>query len=273
MWCDYEEVRKKLYPGIDKVESIKAAFELTSVLGDKIYMIDAVTGDEYSYEGSNRQINRVANALIGMGLKKGDRVGFFMGNSPRCAFTILGIFKAGMIVVPINSNFREKEVEHLVDTAEISTIVVDPNQGYLDILANVSSANKALENIVIYGPGDVEVKSKARVLQMEEMLAKGSDANPDITVDGDDPCVIFFTSGTTGMPKGAPMTNKMFLLAAQSVLTIPWTDSNTRNYTALPLFHANAQLYSMMAMRCMGTSWIVTDRFSPKRFFVEIELC
>ncbi len=270
MWCDYEEVKKKLYPGMELVESVKEALEITAVLGERVYLIDAVTGEEFSYEGSNRKVNRVADALINIGLEKGDRVGFFMGNSPRCLFTILGIFKAGMTAVPINYNFREKEITHLINTAKISTIVVDPHQGYLDILANVSSKNKVLKTILIYGPGDVEARPKARLLQMEDLLATAKDVNPDARVHGEDPCVIFFTSGTTGMPKGAPITNKMFLLAAQSVLAIPWTDHKTRNYTALPLFHANAQLYSMMAMRCMGTSLVLTDRFSPKKFFVEI---
>ena len=101
MWCDYEEVKKKLYPGIDQAESVKEALELTSVLGEKPYLIDALTGDEYSYEESNRRVNRVAHALINMDLNKGDRIGFFMGNSPRCIFTILGIFKAGMTAVPL----------------------------------------------------------------------------------------------------------------------------------------------------------------------------
>ena len=271
MWCDYEEVKKKLYPGIDRVESIKEALELTSALGDETYLIDAVAGDEYGYGVSNRVVNRVAHALIGLGLKKGDRIGFLMGNSPRCIFTIFGIFKAGMIAVPINYNFREQEISHLVNTAGISTMVVDPNQVYLDILKNVSSESELLKNIVIYGSGDVEIRPKARVLQMEGLISEATDVNPDVVINGDDPCVIFFTSGTTGMPKGAPITNRIFLLAAQSVLTIPWTDNRTRNYTALPLFHANAQLYSMMAMRCMGASLVLTDRFSPKKFFVEIK--
>ncbi|MDY6852507.1 MAG: AMP-binding protein, partial [Thermodesulfobacteriota bacterium] len=254
MWYDYEEVKKKSYPGMDKVETVKEAFELTSALGDKVYLIDAVTGDEYGYDGSNKMINRVSNALTGLGLNKGDRVGFFMGNSPRCIFTIVGIMKAGMVVVPINSNFQEKEIEHLINTAEISTIVVDPNQKFLDILANVSSGNETLKKILIYGAGEAGIESKAQTLRLDDLLKDASDANPEADVHGEDPCVIFFTSGTTGMPKGAPVSNKMFMVAAQSVLTIPWTNGKTRNYTALPLFHANAQLYSMTGMRCMGTS-------------------
>ena len=270
MWFDYEEVKRKLYPGMDRVETVKEALELTSELEGKTYLIDAVEGDEYGYGMSNRVVNRVAHALIGLGLKKGDRIGFLMGNSPRCVFAIFGIFKAGMIAVPINYSFKEKEINHLVNTADVSTIIADPDQTYLHILENVSSENDLLRNILIYGAEDVQISPKAKVLHMEDLMGGAADANPDVSVGGDDPCVIFFTSGTTGMPKGAPITNRIFLLAAQSVLTIPWTDKNTRNYTALPLFHANAQLYSMMAMRCMGASLVLTDRFSPKKFFVEI---
>ena len=146
MWYDFEEVKKKLYPGVASAESVKDVLERTADLGEKTYLIDAVTGEKFSYEASNRQVNRVAHALIQIGLRKGDRVGFLMGNSPSCIFTILGIFKAGMTAVPINYNFREKEIVHLVKTAGISTIVVDPHQGYLDILANVSSENEILKN-------------------------------------------------------------------------------------------------------------------------------
>jgi len=270
MWCDYSEVKKKVYPGIDQARTVKEVYEITAALGDKVYLIDAVTGDQFTYDGSNRLINRVAHSLMGLGLKKGDRVGFFMGNSPRCLFTILGIMKAGMIAVPINSNFREREIQHLVNRAEVSTIVVDLNQTYLDILTNVSAENDILQRIVIYGAGETSVRPRAELLQMEDLLAGADESNPEVKVAGDDPCVIFFTSGTTGLPKGAPVPNWVFVLAAQSVLTIPWTNQETRNYTCLPLFHANAQLYSMTAMRCLGTSLVLSDRFSPKKFFVEI---
>jgi acyl-CoA synthetase (AMP-forming)/AMP-acid ligase II len=270
MWHEYGEVKKKFYPGIDNVKSVKEAFELTSVLGDRVYLIDAVAGIEYSYERSNKEANLVANALISIGLEKGARVGFLMDNSPRCVFTIVGIYKAGMIAVPINSNFREKEIEHLVNTAGISTIVVGSNLHHFDILANVSSSNEILETILIYGFEDAELKTKAKLLRMEELLGNMSDANPKVAVDDADTCAVFFTSGTTGLPKGAPITNRIFLLAAQSTLAIPWIDDKARNYTTLPLFHANAQLYSMMAMRCIGASLILSDRFSPKKFFEEM---
>jgi len=270
MWCDYAEVKKKFYPGVDRLQSVKELFEHTAILGDQVYLIDAVTGDEYSYADSNRMINKVSHALMGLGLKKGDRVGFFMLNSPRCVFTLLGIMKVGMIVVPINPAFREKETEHLINQAQISTIIVDPNQAFLNILANISKENEVLKRIIIYGQGEAEVKTRLEALHMEDLLEQAGEDNPDLVVKGGDPCVIFFTSGTTGLPKGAPVSNQVFLLAAQSALCLPWTGGHSRNYTCLPLFHANCQVYSVTGMRCLGAALVLSDRFSPKKFFDEI---
>jgi len=271
MWCDYGEIRKKLYPGVDKVKTVKGVLDLTAALANKTYMIDAVSGREFGYAETNGMANRVANALKGMGHKKGDRVGFFMANSPRCVLTILGIMKGGMIAVPMNPNFRQAEVDYLSRKAEISTIVVDPDPGSIKILTDVSRANGVLRNILCYGDEDGSIEGGANLVGMNGLLEAVPDSDPGIPVRGDDPCAIFFTSGTTGMPKGAPVTNRIYLLAAQSVLSIPLTHEGTRNYTALPLSHANAQLYSMMVMRCMGASWVLSDRFSPSKFFHEIK--
>jgi acyl-CoA synthetase (AMP-forming)/AMP-acid ligase II len=172
MWCDYGEVKKKLHPGVESAESIKDVLELTAGLGDRTYLVDAVTHEEFSYEASDLRVNRVARVLLRMGLSKGDRVGFLMGNSPRCIFTLLGIFKAGMTAVPINYNFREKEIDHLVKTAGISTIVVDPRREYLRLLLNVSAQNETLNTILIYGPGDVTAEAGATIFQMEDLLAE-----------------------------------------------------------------------------------------------------
>ncbi len=271
MWCEYGEIRKKLYHAVDKAETVKEVLDLTADLADKTYLIDAVTGREFSYFETNSMANRVANALKGMGHKKGDRVGFFMANSPRCVLTILGIMKGGMIAVAMNPNFRQAEVDYLSRKAEISTIVVDPDPAFTKILTDVSRANGVLRNILFYGDEDGSVEGDGNLIGMKGLLGAVPDSDPGIPVQGDDPCAIFFTSGTTGMPKGAPVTNRIYLLAAQSVLSIPLTNKETRNYTALPLSHANAQLYSMMAMRCLGASWVLSDRFSPSKFFQEIK--
>ena len=270
MWAEYKEVVKKLLPEVRDVWTVKEAVEKTAALGDKVYLIDPVADKQYTYEESNAESNKIANSLIGLGLCKGDRVAAFMRNSPKYIFTLFACGKAGLVEVPINAAFKEPEITHLIETGEISTVIVDPEKGFLDELAKVSKKTSILKNVLIFGEMSDIPQMPAKVTFFEETLTRADSANPNVEVKADEPYCSFFTSGTTGLPKGAPITNKTFILAAESICALPIAKGD-RNYTCLPLFHANAQLYSMMANRLMGNSLVLSDRFSPKKFFKEIK--
>ncbi|MEW6276360.1 MAG: AMP-binding protein [Bacillota bacterium] len=267
----YEYVNQKLFPKVRGVWTVKEIVEETALLGDRVYLIDAITGKHYSYAESNALANRIANSLLALGLRKGDRVGIYLRNRPEYIFTLFAIGKAGLVEVPININLREPEILHMVNNAEISTIVVEADQDFLEKLAGVARETPVLKNVVVQGKGGLPALSglRIKVVSLDEMIESADNANPKVKVDPGDNYCIFFTSGTTGLPKGAPITNKTFVLAAQSICATP-VNRESRNYTCLPLFHANAQLYSMMAMRCLGASLILSDRFSPKKFWKEI---
>ncbi|MDQ0340535.1 crotonobetaine/carnitine-CoA ligase [Caldalkalibacillus uzonensis] len=111
---------------------------------------------------------------------------------------------------------------------------------------------------------------EANIYLLTELMENSDESNPDIKVNESDPTCIFFTSGTTGLPKGAPLSNKTYILAAKSICAIPLVNKKSRNYTCLPLFHANAQLYSVTGMRCLGASLVLSDHFSPRNFFNKI---
>jgi len=270
MLWSHEYVSKKFYPKIKNVWTMKGIVEGTAELADAVYLIDAVTGRHYSYAESNAISNRIANALMSLGLSKGDRIGIYMANRPDYIFTLFGVGKAGLVEVPINANLREQEITHMVNNAEISTIIVDSNEDFIQKLTKVSADSRFLKNVVIRGDLSDVPEMRAKIISLSEIMGSADDSNPKIDVDESDNYCIFFTSGTTGLPKGAPITNKTFVLASQSVCAIPEITPETRNFTCLPLFHANAQLYSMTAMRCLGASLVLSDRFSPKKFWREI---
>ena len=270
MWYEYKEVVQKLLPEIRDVWTVKEAVEKTAALGDKVYLIDPVKDKQYSYEESNIESNKVANSLISLGLKKGDKVATYMKNSPKYIFSLFACGKAGLVEVPINAAFHEPEITHLINTAEISTVIVDPDKSFLEELAKVSEKTPIMKNVLIFGEISDVPSMKAKTISLEEMSVKAETSNPNIEVKGSDEFCAFFTSGTTGLPKGAPITNKTFILAAESICSVRVVPGD-RNYTCLPLSHANAQVYSMMATRLMGNSVVLSDRFSPKKFFQEIK--
>ena len=270
MYWSYEYISQKLLPELKSEWTIKGVVEITaSLLGEKVFLIDPITGHQFSYKKSNELSNQIAHSLMGLGLTKGSRVGIYMTNRPEYVFVLFATGKAGFAEVPINPNLREPEIKHMIDTAGISTVIVEPNEEFLRILSSVSAQTRVLKNVIIQGEKTNLPDFRAEVIYASDMIRSADDSNPRVEIEPADNYCIFFTSGTTGLPKGAPISHKTFVLAAKSVLATPVT-RESRNYTCLPLFHANAQLYSMMAMRCMGTSLVLSDRFSPKKFFLEI---
>ena len=270
MYWSYEYVNQKYPVETKDAWTIKEAVEATAVYGDRVYLIDAVKGNKYTYGQSNIIANKIANSLINIGLRKYETIGIYMTNKPETIFTLFAVGKAGVVEVPINSNLRVPEITHMVNNAQISTIVVDSNKDFLHTLSKVAEATSVLKKVIVLGDMSIVPQMNAEVFSFAEMIKNGADSNPQIQVSASDNYVIFFTSGTTGLPKGAPISNKTFILAAKSVSAVPVITKDSRNYTCLPLFHANAQLYSMTTMRLLGATLILSDRFSTKKFWKEI---
>jgi len=270
MYWSYEFISQKLPSEIRSEWTIKKVVEKTAaLLGEQVYLIDPITGNQFSYKKSNELSNKIAHSLMSLGLSKGDRLGVYMTNRPDYVFTLFATGKGGFIEVPINPNLREPEIRYMLDAAEISTVIVEANKEFLETLASVSAQTRVLKNVIVRGERTDLPDFQARVSYLNDLTPSADDSNPRVAVEPGDNYCIFFTSGTTGLPKGAPISHKTFVLAAKSVSATPVT-RESRNYTCLPLFHANAQLYSVMGMRCLGASLVLSDRFSPKKFWKEI---
>lgn len=272
MYWSYEYVSQKFFPAVKNLWTIKDIVEETAVLGDQAYLMYAPTGESYTYKQSNILSNKIAHSLMGLGLRKGDRVGVYMTNRPEYIFVLFAIGKAGLVEVPINPNLRAPEITHMVNNAGITTIITESNGNFLNILSNVAGQSPVLKNIIIQGDKADLPPTPLNMNYLNDLMKDADDSNPAVKVEESDNYCIFFTSGTTGLPKGALISNKTFVLAAKSVCACPVT-RESRNYTCLPLFHANAQLYSMTAMRCMGATLVLSDRFSPNKFWQEINDC
>ncbi len=269
MYWSYEYISQKFLPEIKDVWSVKEIIEQTASLGDDTYLIYAPTGQEYSYKDTNLAANRIANELSSLGLRKGDRIGIYMSNTPEYIFTLFAAAKLGLIEVPINTNFQENEIQYMINKADIKTIVVESNKGFFNILDKVVTHTPSLESILISGEMSNVPESFPSVHSLAEMLMNGDDCNPNVSIDGSDEFSVLFTSGTTGLPKGAITRNKTAVLGAMSFGVMP-VSRKSRNYTCLPLFHINAQTYSTLAIRCLGGSLVLGQKFSASKFWDDI---
>ncbi|MDT3704617.1 MAG: AMP-binding protein [Thermincola sp.] len=248
---------------------MKDIVEKTALLEDTTYLIYAPTGESYTYRESNLAANRIAHSLNSIGLRKGDRVGIFMTNTPDYVFIFYASAKLGLIEVPFNTNFRAPEISYMVNNADISTIIVEANQKFIEILCNVAKQSPGLKNIIVVGEIGSVPQTSLNFYSLSELIKTGDDSNPEVSVDGEDDFSIIFTSGTTGLPKGAITKNKTAVLGAMSIGAMAVTQAS-RMYTCLPFFHTNAQIFTALGMRLLGASMVLDERFSPRKLWHEI---
>ena len=166
-------------------ERVAATFPSRIALGSDVW--------EPTYRGLNETANRLAHRLIACGVASGDRVAILMSHDAPLVAAVLGILKAGSIVVALDPGDPVSRLKMLVEDAEPSVIVTD-----------VQNRNLAAE----FGhPG-------CSILNFESETATGPVQNPSIEIPPEQTAFLTYTSGTTGRPKGVMKTHRQLRRAA-----------------------------------------------------------
>ncbi|WP_407067158.1 acyl-CoA synthetase [Haloterrigena salinisoli] len=167
-------------------------------------------GREITYEELQENVNRMGNALRGLGVEAGDRVVVRFPNRPEAIISCLAVQKIGGVALPSMKLLRAKEIEHIVNDAEASAIVV-----YDDLLREVENALPELETV-----DDVIVAERNGIdhsyHSYDGLLEDVSDELEAYNTERDDLALMLYTSGTTGQPKGAIHTHRNMLATADS---------------------------------------------------------
>ena len=266
----YDSVQQSLAPEMREAETVPGVIETAAELWpDRQYMTDATTGESATFGEVNDRANGAAGALASVGVEEGERVGLYLSNSSEYVTGIYACAKAGAVQTPINWQYREREVRHAIDTAGVSTVLVEPDEEYLAVLDAVVPDFEACDTVVVCdGMADDGREydiSTATTHRLSDIVA-GADGTPNPDPESEDPVSILYTSGTTGLPKPAVHTNESYLLSAKSFLGVPLRVDDV-NYNPFPLFHANNQCYGMLAKAIHGSGWVFAEKFSGSAFF------
>ena len=187
--------------------------------------------------------NRVAHLLTARGLLRGDRLGFYLPNSVEFIDLFLACVKIGVIVVPMNVLYRERELSHIVNDAEPKAVVT----------------NQELAP---------QIPAGAAVWRIDEVTAAAREHSaelPRIPLDGDDPAALVYTSGTTGRAKGAVLTHNNFAANTANLLACWRITSEDRYLAALPLFHVHGLGNGVHTWLASGCRMRLLERFDSKR--------
>jgi acyl-CoA synthetase (AMP-forming)/AMP-acid ligase II len=208
---------------------------------------------ELTFSRWNSRACRLANALTGLGLGKGDRVAVLAHNRVEWMEIYVGLAKAGLVAVPINFRLVAPEIRYIAGHCDARALIVD------DLLSDrVESLH-----------GDLAIRAGAWIrlgetaapgwTTYDTLLAAASDAEPDAGVQPTDTWALMYTSGTTGRPKGAIRSHHgSALLALVTALDMGFT-SDDIPLLVMPMCHANS-LYFAFTFTYLGATCVIDDR-------------
>ncbi|UCF83842.1 MAG: long-chain-fatty-acid--CoA ligase [Desulfobacteraceae bacterium] len=177
----------------------------------------------------NARVNSLISALCSSGIKKGDVIGILSWNCLEYVDVYGAAMKGGFVASPFNPRHRGEELEYLINYSEANTLFVDP-----DLVPTVDSLRSRLPNVEHY----VSFGGAASdMLSHNELLAMYPPDEPGTKVSKDDPFLIFYTSGTTGIPRGALYTHFSKLDNTRIKALEMGAKPGDKHILVLPLFH------------------------------------
>jgi len=196
-------------------------------------------------EGSRRVITwqqfdekatRFANILIKKGIKKGDKVIHLMMNSIDWLVAYFGIIRTGAWVVPLNFRFTSKDIKFCCDVAEPKCMVF--GEEFIDRIDQIKDDLPTIEHFITVGK---EVPPYAE--PFDRLIEKSSPTPPKIHIEYDDPCGLYFTSGTTGTPKPILLTHKNMVSACITENAHHYQTRRDNFILIPPLYHTGAKMH------------------------------
>lgn len=208
-----------------------------------------------SFAQWDKRANRLANALAGIGLKKGDRVGVLAYNCLEWAEIYAATAKAGIIAVPVNFRLSAPEISYILKDADVSAVIAQDELHRL-IDAIRPALDLPQDRFVHFG----DDAAPGGWAGYEVLIAAARDSRPAVIVLPDDPWTLMYTSGTTGNPKGVIRSHRgMAMLALVTELEVG-IGSDDDALLVMPMCHANSLNFFCSFSYCGGTVTIYSRK-------------
>ncbi len=226
---------------------------------DKVAVIDLYGGVErlVTYAQLDERADRIAGLLSGLGIGAGDRVGMIVGNRVEFLEIFFGAMRAGAIPVAINTRLARDTLKFILEDAECRAVFVEPAT-HPDAIAVASAA--PLEHRIALEAAPAGWLDYTAARDGSPRLAEPPALAPDAQAFQP------YTSGSTGLPKGAIMTHHGMLWYVDYNQRYWPTEPEHRGLIALPLFHKNAMRGTVKPMLYAGGSFVLMPAYEPRSF-------
>ena len=243
------------------METVRAYIEHHArTRGDCTWLIAPDTSTELTYADLKRRVDDIGRELDRMGLARGAKVGFLSSNGAWVTLIHLGVMANARVIVPLNAVAGRVQLEHVLNHSDVEMIFVSAEfrERLEGLLSGIS------RNVVVVdlddqtGPAwpDSENPDTGRAPEMQPEPA--------------DPALLLYTSGSTGVPKGAVMSQRAIIAGGCNVMKGHELNADDRALCVLPIYHINGAMVTVAAPLVSGGSVVMPNRFSAKAFWDQV---
>ncbi len=206
----------------------------------------------YTFAQLNERTNRLGQAMLDMGINKGDRVASLMVNCNQCVEAYFACAKIGAVYVPLNYRAKGDELTYMLNTADAVAVFI--GERYLELVDSIKPNLKTMKNYISIDRADAGKKN------YEAMLAASAADDIFTEIGDDDMTILMYTAGTTGFPKGVMLTHQSFSVYVLQNVTPPDPETTEKNILTVPLYHI-AGIQAMMAAIYGGRTMVIQRQF------------
>ncbi len=238
-------------------------------------------GHRQTWRQFARQVDQVARGLMALGVESGDRVALWASNVPEWPLVQLATARIGAVLLTINTNFQAEELAYALEQSECQTLVLMPHHRKHDCVRTLfelapefqaSSPHHSvtcarlphLHRAVLLAP-----EAEGAIIAWPDLVARAGSVSPaqyqdrQRTVTPDSIATMQYTSGTTGMPKGAMLTHRNILIDSYWVGVRQRLSERDRMALPVPLFHCAGCVMGTLTVMHFGAALLVMESFHP----------
>lgn len=210
---------------------------------------------QYTYEQMYQRAGSTAAGFHQLGIGRGDKVAIMLDNCPEYLDVWFALTFLGAVAVPLNVHLRGEGLQYILSHSDSKAVVVQDI--YHEKVAACLPVTERNMRIMIHG--------------LEQLQHTGYTLSPDLSVPPEEINSILYTSGTTGLPKGAMLSHYAYVNSAR-VFADEMVGASSEDvlYTTLPLFHINAQAHTILPALYVNATAALGERFSASRFWEDI---
>jgi acyl-CoA synthetase (AMP-forming)/AMP-acid ligase II len=229
---------------------------------DEAFIYDSET---VTFSQFNSRVNGLIASLKSLGVKQGEILGIASWNCHEYMDVVGAAMKGGFIASPYNPKLNKNEILNLINYSEATVLFVGPEN--METIRQLRAEDR-IPTVKHY----ISLEGPAKDFLCNNDLASKKAEEPDVVISEDDPYIVFYTSGTTGLPKGAVYTHKRRMENYRLKCLEMAVEAGSRHLVIIPLFHTGGDSHNWIMFYVAGCNVILKERsFNPQSVMKAIQ--